>query len=360
MSPTVTETELTIAGLLQQDVHDENWLRKCLQLAVQIEFSTIPPYLYAYWCVQDPADELADALLGIAWQEMLHMGLACNMLTAIGGKPDIKGTVPTYPVKGLPGKVLEELRIELKGVSLRDEDEDDALRLFMKIEKPRKPLAVMSSDRTIGEFYRDIRAAFENIYRNKPNLSGGGRQVTCRIGGDELFAVTRLQDALKAIDIITEQGEGTAKRPTGTQDPADLAHYYRFGEYWHGRRMRKLPQPVDGKEWDFGGDKIKRAPLYQLQAVPAGGWGTAPGTAIRKALDACNDAFTEMVLELQEDWTPSRNRGSGHQSPGPIGAMVTLNQRVRDLVTLQKGELGDPRYGPEFQMVPHIQRTGAR
>ncbi|MFG2978510.1 ferritin-like protein [Streptomyces sp. NPDC048331] len=352
MSVTTTQAEPTVAGLLAEEKHDVVWLRDCLQLAVQIEFSTIPPYLYAYWCVQDPADDLADALLGIAWQEMLHMGLACNMLVAIGGKPDIKGKVPTYPSKGLPGKVLEELDIQIKGVSGRDEDENDALRLFMKIEEPRKPLATFSPSRTIGEFYRDIRTAFEDLFRNKPDLPGGGRQVSGRIGGDELFEVKNLKDALKAIDIITEQGEGTSKRPTGTDDPADLAHYYRFGEYWYGRRMRKLPHPVDGKEWEFKGDPIKRATLYPLGAVPRDGWGDAPGASVRKALDACNKAFTKMVKELQSDWTSPPDRRPGDEDPNPIGAMVALNQRVRELIDLQKREPGTPKYGPEFLIVP--------
>lgn len=352
MSVTATQAEPTVAGLLAEETRDVAWLQKCLQLAVEIEFATIPPYLYAYWCVQDPADDLADALLGIAWQEMLHMGLACNMLVAIGGKPDIKGRVPKYPAKGLPGRVLEDLDIRLKGVSGRDEDANDALRLFMKIEEPRKPLAALTESRTIGEFYRDIRTAFGDVFRNNPSLPGGGKQVTGRIGGDMLFEIKTLKKAIEAIDIITEQGEGTSKRPTGTDDPADLAHYYRFGEYWYGRRMRKLPQPVDGKEWEFKGDPIKRAAVYPLQAVPDGGWGDAPGASIRKALDACNKAFTRMVQELQNDWTSPPDREPSGAAPEPIGAMVALNQRVRELIGLQMRELETPKYGPEFLIVP--------
>ena len=70
---------------------DAAWLAESLQTAVELEMSTIPPYLYAAWSIdagRDPSD-VRDVIVGIAKEEMLHMGIACNLLASIGGQPKI-------------------------------------------------------------------------------------------------------------------------------------------------------------------------------------------------------------------------------------------------------------------------------
>jgi len=73
--------------------HDLSMLRAALQAAVTLEFSTLPPYLTAIWSVKDPLHLVADSILNILQEEMLHMALSCNMLVAIGGRPEIKTAV---------------------------------------------------------------------------------------------------------------------------------------------------------------------------------------------------------------------------------------------------------------------------
>lgn len=68
---------------------DIKGLKDALQTAIQLEFSTIPLYLCAAWSIMDTANPDRHTILGIVKDEMLHMGLACNMLSAIGGTPDI-------------------------------------------------------------------------------------------------------------------------------------------------------------------------------------------------------------------------------------------------------------------------------
>jgi hypothetical protein len=65
--------------------HDLSWLRKALQAAVELELSTIPPYLFAMWSIDATVSPVTDLILNIVLEEMGHMGLACNMLTAGGG-----------------------------------------------------------------------------------------------------------------------------------------------------------------------------------------------------------------------------------------------------------------------------------
>src|SRR5579872_2561829 len=84
-------------------------LYKALQTAIELEHSTIPPYLYALYSL-DPARNASiyALILSIVQEEMLHMSLACNVLNAIGGKPVIDRAkfIPQYPGP-LPGSVAE-------------------------------------------------------------------------------------------------------------------------------------------------------------------------------------------------------------------------------------------------------------
>src|SRR5437870_2800461 len=86
---------------------DVQWLAYSLQEAIQLEWSTIPPYLCAMWSIKvGPGIPAANTttrneIRGIIDQEMLHMGLACNLLAGIGGTPNIysENFVPHYPTE---------------------------------------------------------------------------------------------------------------------------------------------------------------------------------------------------------------------------------------------------------------------
>src|SRR6478735_2879373 len=59
-----------------------------LQIAIGVEFGTLPPYLYTMFSIP-PEENVASAQLikSVLMQEMVHMCLACNILNAIGGNP---------------------------------------------------------------------------------------------------------------------------------------------------------------------------------------------------------------------------------------------------------------------------------
>ena len=65
-------------------------VQAALQQAVELEHATIPLYLYAlYSLVPGKNDAIAAIIQSVVVEEMLHMTLACNVLNAIGGAPDI-------------------------------------------------------------------------------------------------------------------------------------------------------------------------------------------------------------------------------------------------------------------------------
>ncbi|MGH3440157.1 MAG: ferritin-like domain-containing protein, partial [Sciscionella sp.] len=74
---------------LPPDDHDLAWLQQALQAAVELEMATIPPYLCAMWSVKDLDSPVFSLIRNIVLEEMSHLGLACNMLTSIGGTPAI-------------------------------------------------------------------------------------------------------------------------------------------------------------------------------------------------------------------------------------------------------------------------------
>src|SRR5262249_38819875 len=199
-----------------------------------------------------------DRILKIVLQEMLHMGLACNMLTTIGETPSINagGVVPQYPGP-LPGGVRPQLKIALQGLTkevIRD--------VFMEIEYPEHgPIAFILGQTypTIGAFYDAILDAFKNLPAT--SITGMRQLVSNRIG---LMKLTNLDLVEKAILKIKEQGEGTDQSPLAEDFGGDLAHYYKFAEIYHGRELIKMP---DGK-WDYVGAEIPFPDVFPMAPVP--------------------------------------------------------------------------------------------
>src|SRR4051812_44331954 len=71
-----------------------------LQNAIELEHSTIPPYLTAMFSLKPGKnDEIARLIRSIVQEEMLHMTIVGNILIAIGGHPAINlpRFIPKYP-----------------------------------------------------------------------------------------------------------------------------------------------------------------------------------------------------------------------------------------------------------------------
>lgn len=280
---------------LIKDLDTPAGLRRALQRAVELEHSTIPTYLYAYFSVRfapkfsmDPPSTnyaINEALWQVVYEEMLHMGLACNILNAIGGKPNInrKGFVPSYPGP-LPGGVAKGLIVPLAPFSralLHD--------VFMEIEEPEKPipgkanaksiLAKKPQHITIGQFYHAIASALTQqapgIFVNRqidlsktfpdentpappasPAKSAKSAQPaqppTPAQPGLIPPAVTDLDTALAAISLIVDQGEGSSKSPVDPE--GGLAHYYRYAEIYHGNKL--VQDKANPDKWTYTGDPI--------------------------------------------------------------------------------------------------------
>jgi len=269
----------TIRETVEVGINTLAELQGSLLTAIQVEFSTIPPYLCAQWSINsnnngDPSD-VNGMVQGVVVQEMLHFGLACNMYAATGGS--LKGEiaapdfVPVYPTDGLPGGVHPGLVVSLLPVGRQ------ALRTFMSIEYPEVIPVVQQPDTppppappappTIGQFYEVIAVGFNTVFPDSPLPHDPSlNQVVTGVDSDQLFAVNTVADALNAIKEITDQGEGTSASPDeGTFDPSNLAHYYTFAEIYYGKTGSS-----GGKWLPVFGFGHHNADGLQLRAAAAG------------------------------------------------------------------------------------------
>jgi hypothetical protein len=208
--------------------------------AAALEQLVMCQYLYAAFSLKDRDDEgltdgqLAAArrwrreLIHIAEQEMLHLALVQNLLTAVGAGSALER--PNFPLP--PHAYPAGIRMELLPFG------EQALRHFIYLERPdgldmadldalaaiakAEPLARATEDeigprlqdfQTIGELYRAIEIGFDHLAERlgESRLFIGPSSAQAAQGHfplPNLAGVTDLASAHVAIDTIVEQGEG--------------------------------------------------------------------------------------------------------------------------------------------------------
>lgn len=195
-------------------------LLKHLQTAIEIELATIPVYLYTYYSINrlpSDCDDLKNSedilnfanrsgglIMSVAVEEMLHMSLACNILKALGGKPQLYLKSPEPFPSNLPH--------HKKGFSVGLEKLSTAqMSKFLMIEKPEKPGAPPEGDKweTIGQFYDWIENYIVKNTTDKDFKHTANQLKT----GDGYYAANN-------IDTIYPTDASYVKKPIEPQDPA--------------------------------------------------------------------------------------------------------------------------------------------
>ncbi|MER7485544.1 ferritin-like protein [Streptomyces sp. NPDC126497] len=332
--------------------HGELWLKEALQQAIILELATLPPYLCGLWSIadEDQGSDVFRMIHAIVFDEMSHMGLACNMLTTIGGEPQIAdgSRVPVYPGP-LPGGVQPGLTVSLMGLS------KEALDMYSRIERPDDPVTEELEEHTsIGAFYQAILEAF----RSRPELIKGTRQLTRNMSshgaGNNIVRLASLDDVEAAVKIIKEQGEGTAASPENPfpGDTGELAHFYAFREIFHGRRLIRVPG--DPTRFDFQGDEIHLPRTLPMGTVPAGGWeqGGVPVPAdVRTNLDTFNRHYSALLRFLQGAWRAEQPNTAAQMLGRAVAHMFDLGEPARALMRTPLPDGSGRTYGPEFRYV---------
>ncbi len=276
----------SIQQISDEGINTLEELHDALRLAMQLEFSTIPPYLCAQWSIDHDPSGIDLLIRGVVIEEMHHFGLAGNILYAINGTVDLldPNFLPTYPTNLLPGGIVQKKTVDTLPLS------KEQVQVFMQIEQPEfTPVGTrgLQTFATIGAFYKVIRAALEKL--NPPiNLDAKQMPVFKAISDDKNGKITSLEDAKAAIELILEEGEGTEGNPEQPPDSAgardELAHYYSFREILEGNKLTK-----QSGAWAYDGDPLVFPSVHAFS-----------GKVADLDFMAC---FKELMGVLQACWT---------------------------------------------------------
>lgn len=332
---------VTEAGSLQE-------LFPLLQNAIELEHSTIPPYLTALFSFKPNTESpIRKVLHSIVIEEMLHMTIASNILNALGGTPNISNPsfVPNYPTH-LPMGIGGSLIVGIEKYSL-----DVVKNVFMEIEEPEKPIPFKSTNeveepaiyKTIGEFYQALQTKIDEIAPDKLPGNPANQVTSSFFAADLLFPIVTKTDAINAINIIIEQGEGTSQTPLGTD--GELAHYYKFEELYKCQQL--VPDDNAPHGYSFTGPIIPFDASNVLPLFPNTKANMLPlGSEERRLLEAFNQTYSNLLYGLHITFN-----GKPDNLANTIGLMFDLRLACQKL-----GEMPFPgKYGytigPSYEYV---------
>ncbi len=340
--------------------------------AAELEHLIMLQYLFAAFSLKQKVDEgltpetLAavdrwrKVLLSIGEQEMLHLALVQNLLTAVGAAPRFARPNFPMPAYSYPAGV----RIELVPFS------EAALRHFAFLERPEgmdiedaegfeaieQAVALPHDEHdeivphlqefdTIGQLYRSIQAGFEHLAERLGTerlfIGPSSAQATEEhFRWPELVAVTDLASARLAIDTIVEQGEGARGE---WRD----AHF--------GRLLGVLDEYLEIKRADPDFEPTRPVVAANVRPQATGVTVpliTDPGTT--RAMDLLNVAY-EVLLQLL-----SRYFANTDESPEQlevladvsVGMMYTVIKPLGSIVTTQPvgPDMPGVTAGPGFEL----------
>ena len=250
--------------------------------AAEIEHTLMCSYLYAAFSLKRAGEPGVSEALGetlerwrktimdVAIEEMGHLVLVANLTVAVGGRPHFGR--PNFPVD--PGYFPSGLVVRLTGFDA------ETLKHFIFLERPQdiagedseafaQPeydrdqahLGLMPSAQdyaTIGHLYEAIRANLIALDRDGGGanlfIGGAASQVGQSIIDLEgVEPITTLAAAGQAIDIIVEQGEGSAA-------DRDVSHYRSFQTIQHELEAAFAETPDFAPAWPVADSPVLRQP----------------------------------------------------------------------------------------------------
>jgi len=361
-----TETAISQAGVraptpLVGMITSVESLREHLQWAIELEHTTIPPYLCALYSIEAGKNlEAVEVISSVVVEEMLHLTLAANLLNAVGGRPRL--AIPKM-MQGFPRPLPHGDRsFEISLLRFGFE----AFETFLKIEQPSSTGSAPEGENyeTIGQFYDAIRRGLRELSATlgEANVFSGdpARQITDEhiySGSGRIIAVNNLASALVAVEEIVEQGEGAGHTQVWDGDSDvfhperdQAAHYYRFQELKLGRTYRRGDTPRTGPTGDpisIDWDSVR--PMRTNPRI----CDHAPGSPIRVAQEKFSQSHYALLQLLEEAFGGApRTLGSA------MGAMYSLKAQAQALMQMPT-EDGLATAGPTFEYVAPVPRAGS-
>jgi hypothetical protein len=339
-----------------------------LYQAAQLEHMIMCQYLFAEFSLksdgltadqQAAVDRWRQELHGIAVQEMLHLALVANLMSAIGAAPTFNR--PNFPQSCGPFPPSIQMRLLPFG--------EAALTHFLFLERPEgmervdaagfiacdpPPEPVVAGEifpraqefATVGHLYRGIRdgltALVARVGEEQVFCGSPAAQATAELfRWPEMVAVTDLKSACAALDEIIEQGEGA-------QGDWREAHYGRFLKVWEEYTALRAADPGFEPAHPALG-AFTRQPFDVREPQPLIG---DPGTMVLAEL--CNLAYEAILWLLTRFFTHTDE--SEEELGVLVGAAIAMMAGVlRPLGTELARRPAGPAHpgstaGPAFEM----------
>ena len=313
-----------------------------LQWAIELEHSTIPPYLFALYSITEGHNqEAVEILRSIVMEEMLHMTLAANVLNAVGGEPSLDKAdfIPRYPCY-LPHS-NKAFQVSLEGFS------PACVSTLMRIEHPEKPQAPAQDDNyaTIAQFYSAIEDGLKSLCADLGDdavFSGDPRRQieaggTVYAGSGRIIAVTDLDTALQALQEIIHQGEGLdydsiwdGDRNMFHHEREEVGHYFRLQEILVGHRYKQGDTARSGPTGEPV--RVDWEAVYHPVPNPRSA-DHERGSEIRRKMDSFNREYSEILRLLDKGFN-----GEPEYIARSVGAMYELRHLATELMRIPAGQ----------------------
>lgn len=357
----MSTSEETGNGTNEPNITTLEELHHYLYVAMQLEHSTIPPYLLALYSIHPGTNTDATHIIRtVVVEEMLHLTLAANILNAVGGTPELTKPdfVPLYPTYLPDGE--NDFMVDLQRFS------PDAINTFLNIERPKEAPSekerlrislegksllgeslptVLMHYYSIGEFYREIARGLdylaeqigeEKLFTGDPAKQAGPEYYYS--GGGELMKVTDLTSAQAAIELICEQGEGLGE--TIYDEEGELAHFYRFeqlkiGKYYQeGDKPHHPTGPAVNVDWDATYPILKNARIADYS-----------DPEVQKAALAFNESYAQFLFMLTEAYN-----GQPELLLEAVPYMFRLREKILQLLRNPLSDKPDSNAAPTFEI----------
>ncbi len=338
-----------------------------LSEAAEFEHGIICQYLFAAfslkthvsegpvtWPQLERVREWKAELLLIARQEMEHLGIVCNLLTAIGGAPHFRRPHFPHAIPYCPSYPQFELQRFCQATIERFACLEQSHHLAC--DDSGTPHPSPDPGETIGTLYHRIQQGFEKASQHNSTLFMGPREA--QVANEHLglppghfdmnvLTVEDLESAVKAIDHILEAGVSGSHH-----DHPD--HSERFahmlGELDHIARHDPDFDPAR----PVARNPVSRSPHSTTALVTRV---TQPETC--QAVELFNRAYDTMILMLTRfyahaDETPQELEGLLKTAFFPL--MTAVIRPLGEMLTLMPihSEPGRETAGPSFEFYHHL------
>jgi hypothetical protein len=119
-----------------------------------------------------------------------------------------------------------------------------------------------------------------------------------------LFAIKTVEDAVNALKLIIQQGEGTDISP---EDPeGDYAHYYRFEQIIKGHYLRKDPTIPNSYSYTGAPISLDEDKVLDLVKNSKAAY-YKPGSVARRMVDEFNYSYTSLLNGLHKTFNGEPN-----------------------------------------------------